>query len=203
MEKRRWFLHIWIGLLTSLFILHFAVTAFYLTPDNALKTKWWKPLNQYMEPLFSQNWKLFAPNPVSQNKDLWVKVRIVTPEGKTKETGWKNITRPLFKKKQAERLSSEGRVIRYLHAGMRSFENKDTTEQKKGVWMLRRAASTAITNLYPNKKVRAIKIRIVTNTFPELKKRHQPDRSGPLHFKDTKWLDFSPTPSPVAKEWPS
>ncbi|SFS30615.1 DUF5819 family protein [Marininema halotolerans] len=201
MRNKPWLLRSWIGLLMVIFIFHFAITAFYLTPDNGMKTKWWDPLQRYMDPLFSQNWKLFAPNPVSQNKDLWVKVRWVTQDGTTKEGEWKNITRPLFKKKQGERLSSEGRVIRYLHAGMRYYESKDETEQKKGEWMLRRAASTAIASHDPDKKVRGIKVRIVTNTFPELKKRHQPDDAGPLHFNDTKWLDFTPTPSPAAKEW--
>ncbi|MFC4077622.1 DUF5819 family protein [Salinithrix halophila] len=199
---KRWALRLWIVLLAGIFVLHFSLTAFYLTPDNTLKVRWWEPLNRYMDPLFTQNWKLFAPNPVSQHKDLWVKIRYVQPDGNLRETGWKNITRPIFREKQTARISSEGRVIRYFHAGMRSFEEKDPLQQKKGKWMLIRAASTAVATRFPDKEIRKVKARIVTNTFPRFKERRQPDDRGPLQFRETEWRDYAPVKSPAEKEWP-
>ena len=47
----------------------------------------------YLRPFFSQNWRLFAPNPVDEDKILLVQGAYVDDDGKLRATPWVNWTR--------------------------------------------------------------------------------------------------------------
>ncbi|PEP56168.1 DNA-directed RNA polymerase subunit beta, partial [Bacillus toyonensis] len=64
------------GLLCTAFISHFAITLIYNTPSNPIKAKYNKQLSAYMDPIFTQNWRLFAPAPVTTNSKFFVKAKI-------------------------------------------------------------------------------------------------------------------------------
>src|SRR6185437_2966569 len=48
-------------------IVHLAATFLYNAPANPVSQRYARSVNWWMEPLFSQNWRLFAPNPISEN----------------------------------------------------------------------------------------------------------------------------------------
>ncbi|MDA8351785.1 MAG: DUF5819 family protein [Firmicutes bacterium] len=194
---------LWAGLLALTLIIHFFITFLYLTPNNPVKTRHGESLFAYMDPLFAQNWKLFAPNPVSHHRDVQAKARVIDPDtGQLRETDWKDLTGPLIREKQAHRLSSEDRVTRYFVSGSRSFQEDNQKQKKTGEWMLQRAASTALGQAMPDQKIKAIKFRVVTNTFPRFDVRHKSDDSTPLHFRESNWLPYRPVGSGAAKGWP-
>ncbi|OYD06940.1 DUF5819 family protein [Paludifilum halophilum] len=203
MKVKRIALLLWILLLAGSLILHFSVASLYLSPDNPVKTKAWDFLHDYMDPWFTQNWKLFAPNPVSQHQSLWVKMKVENPQtGGLTETDWKDITQPLVLKHQESRISSEARVLRYMESGSQSFLDEEADRKKRGKWMIQRAASTAVGPTFSGKRIRQIKVRVVSNTFPRFDQRHKPDDTGTLHFQETDWMPYSPVDSAAAKEWP-
>ena len=51
-------------------LFHASMTVLYNSPINPIKVKLGFIIDNYMNPLFSQNWNLFAPNPVSTNMDI-------------------------------------------------------------------------------------------------------------------------------------
>ncbi|PTX60797.1 hypothetical protein C8P63_108107 [Melghirimyces profundicolus] len=192
----------WAALLAGILMVHFFLTFLYLTPNNPVKNRHWDSLHAYMDPLFAQNWKLFAPNPVSQHREVWAKARIRDPvTGEIRETGWKNVTRPMVRERQNHRISSEGRVLRFLISGSRDFKSEDPEEKEKGSWMLQRATSTYLGEVLPGETIQQIKFRVVTDTFPRFDERHKADGST-LHFAESDWLGYRPVPSGPAKEWP-
>ncbi len=193
----------WALFLVGVLAVHFFITFWYLTPNNPVKSKWWDSLYAYMDPLFTQNWKLFAPNPVSQHQDVWAKARVKNPaNGQVQETDWQNITAPMIQEKQPKRISSEDRILRQINVGARQFRSKDPKEKQEGEWILQRSASTALGQALPDSHLSQVKIRVVTNLFPRFQNRHKGDDETPLHFQESGWLKYQPADPSPAKEWP-
>lgn len=56
-------------------------------PTNAFSTAA-RPVTSYLSPYFTQNWRLFAPNPISSDRTFWVRGEYVDSEGETRQTDW-------------------------------------------------------------------------------------------------------------------
>lgn len=81
-------LRVWFLFLLTFVILHSTITVIYNFPINPFTEKFNKITNAYMNPLFSQTWTLFAPDPVSTN----TKVEVKFSHGNHQETGWVNFS---------------------------------------------------------------------------------------------------------------
>lgn len=78
----------WFILLLVCVIFHCTITFAYNSPITPFKEKYVNLINAYMTPLFSQAWTLFAPNPVSTNVNIEVKISY----GKNQESNWVSIS---------------------------------------------------------------------------------------------------------------
>ena len=113
------------------FLFHFTMTALYVLPFNPIKNK----LNNlnvfYMEPLFTQNWKLFAPNPLSNNYYVYIQVK--DPSGK--KSKWIDISTPLYEANHTNRFSPVNKLVRIgtsaFMQSVHSDELLDKIEQRK------------------------------------------------------------------------
>ncbi|MEX2985714.1 DUF5819 family protein [Streptomyces sp. C36] len=83
---------------------HFSMTALYNTPFNPIKEKYGEEINSYMSPHFSQDWHLFAPNPVDTDSGVLIRAKKKGPGGSVLVTKWSDVTSPNLKKLYAERL---------------------------------------------------------------------------------------------------
>jgi len=63
----------WFSVLLAFVVFHSTITIFYNLPITPFKSPFNKVINIYMNPLFTQTWTLFAPNPVSTNIGVEVK----------------------------------------------------------------------------------------------------------------------------------
>lgn len=64
----------------------FSVTAAAI-PTNTLSTRL-SPATAYLNPYFTQNWRLFAPNPIADDRTLWFRGEYVDAAGQTQATDW-------------------------------------------------------------------------------------------------------------------
>jgi hypothetical protein len=92
------------AVLICVFGLHFASTLLYLTPPNPIRIALHAPLERYMNPFFSQSWRLFAPEPGGTDAFVWVACRFHDSESPL-ESEWFDITTPLHEYRYARRLS--------------------------------------------------------------------------------------------------
>lgn len=86
-------------------IIHFALTGVYVLDRNPLSRALAPVLDRYTDKYFSQDWELFAPNPLSANVSLMV--RPLTPAESADvarlgvpATGWYDLTRALWEHRQ-------------------------------------------------------------------------------------------------------
>lgn len=70
-------------------IVHLAATFLYNAPANPVSQRYTRSVNWWMEPLFSQNWRLFAPNPISENLRIEARASL-DPDGRA--TGWVDLS---------------------------------------------------------------------------------------------------------------
>lgn len=68
---------------------HLAATFFYNAPTNPVSQRYSKQIEWWIDPLFTQNWRLFAPNPISENVTVQARAS-VGPDGFV--TGWFDLT---------------------------------------------------------------------------------------------------------------
>jgi hypothetical protein len=68
---------------------HLAATFLYNAPANPLSQRYAKQVQWWIEPLFDQNWRLFAPNPISENVSVQARASL-DPDGRV--TGWVDLS---------------------------------------------------------------------------------------------------------------
>jgi len=64
---------------------HLSATFFYNAPSNPVSQRYVTQIDWWMDPLFTQNWRLFAPNPISENVTVQARASLA-PNGVV--TGW-------------------------------------------------------------------------------------------------------------------
>ena len=68
---------------------HLTATFLYNAPSNPVSQRYASRLNTWMNPLFAQNWQLFAPNPISENVELRARASVAA-NGRI--TGWTDLS---------------------------------------------------------------------------------------------------------------
>jgi hypothetical protein len=100
-------------------LIHFGMTLAYLTPINPLKLRFARLIDGYMNPLFQQNWRLFAPEPLSDTRIIMAACRVRKEDGGTVETGWNDITTPYWEAHLENHLGPSTRIARSVTGAAR------------------------------------------------------------------------------------
>lgn len=109
-----------------LFSSHMFFTLLYLTPFNPVKAKHSFTVNAYMEPVFSQNWRLFAPNPASTNNKFLVRAEL----GDGEITEWQDLTTFMIEKNADNRFTPYNRLVRIQRGAFTSLHQTDEVTLK-------------------------------------------------------------------------
>lgn len=82
------------------------MTALYLLPNNPASGHYAAAVRSYMEPIFSQNWGLFAPEPATSSLQFWFRCESVDGQ----MTDWQDPTYQLFKDHHAFPFTFRGKL---------------------------------------------------------------------------------------------
>ncbi|MEU6576120.1 DUF5819 family protein [Streptomyces sp. NPDC046805] len=63
-----------------------------IAPLNPVSQPHVAAVRKHLSPEFEQNWRLFAPNPVSSNLRVQARAKVLMPDGSLTTTGWMNLT---------------------------------------------------------------------------------------------------------------
>ncbi|WP_121641151.1 DUF5819 family protein [Virgibacillus sp. Bac330] len=198
-----------------LFLIHFMFTAIYLAPFNPVKAKYGFIVNAYMEPLFSQNWKLFAPNPASSNNQFLVRAQFSNGE----TTEWTNLTSFMIEKNYKNRFTPYNRLVRIQRGAFMSLYQKDdvtrklsqeveerdlnkeeydyildnemTKEQEEnGINILNRYAQSYVSSLYPEKDITRTQIVIRETKATPFSEQDNPNFENERTIHEFDWKEF-------------
>ncbi|MED3038000.1 DUF5819 family protein [Bacillus tropicus] len=166
--------------LMFIMLFHASMTVLYNSPINPIKVKLGFIIDNYMNPLFSQNWNLFAPNPVSTNMDIVTRGGYKDSNGNEKTTDWVNITKTFTTNLQNNRFD----INRLTLASIRTsgtnvqeamFKNKDFLEKNNvknnaDLHVLYDVSKRTLSRTY-EENIDRIEVRMVTSEFPEYGKK--------------------------------
>lgn len=206
------------AVLAVVLIGHFGMTLAYLTPFNPIKMRFFSTIYAYMHPLFSQDWHLFAPDPIRDSRVLTISCRLRQATGETIDTAWADISTPRLEEHYRNRFAPADRLDRPTSNAMQQlFETNELTilldkhrppdnpEYNKTVDeltkadeqgrehsrnMMNRIASAHCDQLYGYGRTEAVRTRIVFLQFPRFSKRHMPDSAGEFSEVILDWAPY-------------
>lgn len=186
--------------------IYFTSTFLYLTPPNPIKARHLATILRIEHPLFSQNWHLFAPNPVRTNLILAGRCR-----AGAEMTPWNDLTTPLVGAQHRNRLSPTGKLARPMQEGLylilgRSLDEwrplicrrfpaeercRNTRGRQKavelGLYIVQRVVSASCAGL-PG--VQGVQARIFVHDPPPWSRRDEPQESGRIRYVTLPWMDY-------------
>ncbi|MDG9710215.1 DUF5819 family protein [Streptomyces sp. DH10] len=81
-----------VALCLAVTLVHVFLVFLYVAPPNVISQAYSRQVNAWVRPFFEQNWRLFAPNPQSANRQISARVSQTGPDGTTQVSGWIDLT---------------------------------------------------------------------------------------------------------------
>ena len=188
---------------------YFVLAFLYLAPPNPVKLAHLHTINALINPLFSQNWHLFAPNPIRRNYVLTTRCEL-RRAGVTK---WHDLTQPMVVQLQRNRNSPAIRLLRLQQNAIRATlgarpeewrplicsrdpqhpicRGQDPTSRlgrDLGLTILRKIAQESCTEEAADDHVQAVQIRIIVHDPPPWSERYAPASAGSVKAVVLPWM---------------
>lgn len=212
------------GCLAILWANHAVLTVLTIAPLNPASLAVTRLLQAYMYPLFSQRWSLFSPNPLTENRVVLVKCRLVRRSGGARqETDWLDITTATRRQGSGHILTPVHRVLRmHVTPTITTAPDEDALRLRRAIckddpedpsckeplvpdWLekrsrevsLRVACATVRPMIAPEWDIESVRLRFATQTAVPFSQRHAPAPDRPIKFVETDWLTFVRVAPPV------
>ncbi|MBV7245096.1 DUF5819 family protein [Streptomyces sp. MW-W600-10] len=71
---------------------HIGLVFLHVAPSNAVSQRFNSQVDAWIYPLFEQNWRLFAPDPDSVNRQIFARTAHTAPDGSVQVSRWVDLT---------------------------------------------------------------------------------------------------------------
>jgi len=95
-------------------IFHFSIVALFVAPDNPISHTHKQEISDYIYPLFSQNWNLFAPNPINSNHTLEFQFHFINEKNDTTHSAWYDVLSSVSSTRKSLYFSPLQRIEKYI-----------------------------------------------------------------------------------------
>ena len=205
-----------VGGAVLLLVVHFGFTFLHVSPVNPAKVQFERWVTAWTQPVFEQNWKLFAPDPIAVDQGVLVRYQDSAGVGE-----FRDITTPYLLEKHHNLLPTRsgyqlsGVVTRFLEAreaivqteaasaptGLFLSKKQLRDAQPLDVYSYRQALAdlqtTAVAHLSALSAVR-FQLRLVQHVFPRYSQRLE-DGPGPISHSTSPWFTVADIPSPAER----
>lgn len=188
---------------------HFLMSALSQAPLSPAKLKYYAAVNSYLTPYFTQNWKLFAPNPLSDDRGILARAKC--PNGSTTE--YFDVTRPYIEEVHDTRffpsrmsrlvtgtiqqLSDSGEVLRRTRENAEEDQAPaipqlphEKASKKEAITFLARYSMDHMPQAC-NGNPQKIQVRLYIHELPPWSERNDSDAEGTVKVKDYSWREAS------------
>ncbi|TRY27830.1 DNA-directed RNA polymerase subunit beta [Brevibacillus sp. LEMMJ03] len=207
-------------LLVALMLWHFSMILLHVLPFNPLTNKWRDIVDGYTNPIFSQNWHLFAPNPVSHTNTIYIQAKVKDASGRLVESDWVDITTPLITANWEHRFSPINRIMRFgVGAFTQAFHQDDVINlfeekkqkrnkedlklpkedlelldeyRKQGVHLLYRYGFSNVPKYIAGQDVDSIRLRVLIRASKPFSERHNPNYQHERQYVEFDWQRYEP-----------
>lgn len=73
-------------------VAHVLMVSLYVAPVNPISQRYSRQIDDWIDPLFDQNWQLFAPQPQSANWQISARTMSTGPDGRPAVSSWFDLT---------------------------------------------------------------------------------------------------------------
>ncbi|GAA5707779.1 hypothetical protein SM007_03750 [Streptomyces avermitilis] len=81
-----------VALCLTTVLVHVLLVFLHVAPPNPLSQQYSRQINAWVFPLFEQNWRLFAPDPESVNRQIVARTMHTAPDGSVRVSDWSDLT---------------------------------------------------------------------------------------------------------------
>ncbi|MFE7776602.1 DUF5819 family protein [Streptomyces sp. NPDC057445] len=81
-----------VALCLAVALAHVLLVFLHVAPPNAVSRAYSSQIRAWVLPVFEQNWRLFAPNPQSVNRQISARTRRTAPDGTAQVSHWVDLT---------------------------------------------------------------------------------------------------------------
>ncbi|QRX91155.1 DUF5819 family protein [Streptomyces noursei] len=186
--------------------LHFCVASFSQMPLTPVKLRFLSFVNNYLQPYQTQNWRLFAPNPLSENRGILARGRCAN--GKTTE--FYDVTSRYIEAAQNSRffpsrmsrlvtgnvlqLSGGDPVLDELREQQKTLHKRPLPEtplekknRKETVTFLSRYSLTQMPQMCGGRPDE-VQVRVYVEKMPPWSKRNDPKARSETKIQDMDWV---------------
>lgn len=200
-----------IVLLSSFTLIHFLILSLHAGPINPVYAKHRVAIEQYATPLLTQNWNLFAPDPVEETQNILIRYKV--EDGGVSD--WYNVSAPLLEANRSNIVSPYNRAARIpsgLYFGIfkqdelvaqveestseEDFENTIDMERieesrLKQVELLYRFANSTVP-LLTTEEVGEVQVKILNVKAVPFSERDNPDYETEKEEIEFDWKPYEP-----------
>ncbi|MEU4167051.1 DUF5819 family protein [Streptomyces sp. NPDC026665] len=184
---------------------YLSIAALTQAPLNPVKLRYYDEINALTEPYLSQNWMLFAPDPLSDDRGIVARAKCANG----RVTDFYDVSRPYVTGVQHDRFfpSRINRLVSGTITQMDSpdpvlarLRTKEVEKKKRPVPLLpyektsRKAAETFLARYslsqLPNVcggPPSAVQVRMYVHELPSWSRRKDPSAKGTIRFEDLTW----------------
>ena len=191
-----------------LLTVHFTASALSQAPLSPAKMRYFDTVSAYLDPYFTQNWMLFAPDPLMDDRGILA--RATCSDGTVSDDH--DVTSAYIEKAQSSRffpsrmsrlatsniqqLSTRDEVLDRLRKGERNDKKPVTPllphekkSQNEAVTFLSRYALDQMPSAVCSGKPKKIQIRMYLRKLPPWSQRHAPEAKGKVQAYRFDWRD--------------
>lgn len=133
-------LHTTVFLCLAMTLVHVVLVFLHVAPTNPVSRRYNQQIDAWVYPLFEQNWRLFAPNPDSVNRQVLARTAHAGPDGSTQVSPWfdlSTVDREAIEH-QAFPSHTAQNLLRRAWAAYAETHGKDDTARSERAAMLQR-----------------------------------------------------------------
>ncbi|PSL41264.1 hypothetical protein B0H94_12010 [Salsuginibacillus halophilus] len=204
----------------TVFVGHFLFTLLDVIPFNPVSAKHNTQVYQYMEPVFNQTWELFAPDPVADNRIIYMQIKKANGE----KSDWYDITSPMIEQNHSNLISPHNRLVRIPTSSVISLFQEDATSslikdnltddeedhlileenlenhldlhQERAKHKMYRYAFSEAGRLHEENNIAEVQLRLEITEVVPFSERNNEDYESESHYIELPWKAYTQVASP-------